>query len=433
MDANPAPSLKLGLVLGVLCVLTAAVGMAWQAWDMFTPSRRPMLQGWDDSYYYFWLPSVVIDHDVDFTNQLRESDTLDAGVRDAALAGPRTRTGLIPNKYPPGWALGSLPFFLVAHVAAPASSTGFEPRYLVAVWLGQLAYAAAGLWCAIAIVARYVPRRIAVISVFGVWLASPLVYYQGARISMSHSQVFALAVLVFYLALELRDGKRGRWTWCALGFSAALLVVTRNLAIVYLIAPAYVMVRHLRNVRDAAALLAGAVVPAVVQIAAWRALYGEWIVYSYGGERFDFGHLHLAEVLFSPKHGWFYWHPALLVGIGAFIVWGGRRAEGACWIVSLGITVLLSAAWPMWWLGSSFGHRGFEVATFFAMIGFAVLLHAVAQRTTWRRVLWGLGAGAIAWNLALLALFLTQRIPREEPVRYREAAHALYGWISGAR
>lgn len=431
MDTHAPPPSRLTPLLVALCVAVTAIGVAWPAWDMFGPERRPMLQGWDDSFYYFWLPSVVIDRDLDFANQLQQATTLHAGARDDALSAPRPDTGFVVNKYPPGWALGSLPFFLVAHAFAPANSTGFESIYLLAVWLGQLLYAAAGLWLACRIVARFFPATAGPATLV-VWLASPLIYYQTARLSMSHSQVFVLAVLAFWSALRIRESDASARLWALLGFASAMLFVTRNVALIYLAMPALVVAPHLRSVRAAGALLAGAVVPAALQLIAWRVLFGSWIAYTYGGERFDFSQLHLLEVLFSPRHGWFYWHPLLLPATAAFAAWAWRRAEGIGWLLSLAIIVLLNAAWPTWWLGSSFGYRGFEVPTFFAMIGFAALLAAATSRPRIRFALTAVALLAVVWNLVLFALFLTQRIPRQEPVTYLDAARALLHWFAAS-
>lgn len=436
MDAKPraaplTPALRPLLV--ALCVVVAASGIAWQAWDMIGPARQPMLQGWDDSFYYFWLPSVVIDGDVDFSNQLEQCRSIDATMREQAPSLPRTPTGLLDNKYPPGWALASLPFFLAAHAVAPPNATGFEPVYEIAVWVGQLLYAIVGLAFATRIVARYFSASFALPSVLLVWLASPLIYYQSARLSMSHSQVFALAVVVFWLALRIHDGTSRSAHWLLLGFCSALLVATRNVAALYLVAPAWLVIRQLRGAKPFALLALGAALPAAAQLLAWKLLYGSWFVYSYGGERFDFSNLHLLQILFSPFHGWFYWHPLLLPAIAAFAVWASRRAEGGGWLVSLALITVLNAAWPTWWLGSSFGHRGFEVAVFFAMLGFASLLQWTGTRPRWRRALLAFTALAVAWNLALFALFLTQRIPRQESVTYRDAARALAAWFSDAR
>ena len=417
-------------LLLVACLAVAAACVTFKAWNMFGPSRRPMLQGWDDSFYYFWLPSVIMHHDLDFSRELLISETMDGKARETALAQQRTPTGLLPNKYPPGWAIGSLPFFLAAMAISPPQSTGFEPTFLLAVWLGQMAYAALGLWVAGRIVRRLVPGSSATAAVLVIWLASPLVYYQTAAVSQSHSQVFVLAVVMFWLALHLNDGDRRYRVWVALGFYGTLMVVTRNVAAIYLCFPAAVVPWRSMSGRELACLLMGALPPAALQMVAWKVLYGDWIVYSYSNEHFDFFHPHLVDVLFSANHGWFYWHPLILVGLLPFAAWALVNRIGRPWIIALVAAVAINASWWCWWLGSSFGHRGFEVGTFFAMAGFALILRATPGRPVVRRVLAGTATVCVVWNLGLLALFLSHRIAREGPVTYGDAVRAYGGWAS---
>jgi hypothetical protein len=269
--------------------------------------------------------------------------------------------------------------------------------------------------------------------VLAVWLASPLVYYQTVRISLSHSQVFALAMAVFWLAIRVADGDGRRRTWVALGFCSALLVITRNISVVYLVFPAALLIRHLRSWWAAAWLSLGAAGPVAVQMAAWKILFGSWLAYSYGTEWFDFAHPHVLDVLFSPRHGWFYWHPLLLVGIVGFLGWTPRRSVGWPWVASLGAIIFLNAAWPCWWFASSFGNRGFEVGTFLGMLGLAALFSALQTRQFWRRTLACLVSLAVLWNVLLLSLFLSRRIPREEAVTYADAGRALANWFVGSR
>lgn len=418
------------ILLGLYVVVTA-VCVSWQGWAMFERSHRPMLVGPDDSFDYVWLPAVFIGHNLDFGARLTHSGTVDSSALDRYLKQPRTPTGLLPNKYPPGWALGSAPFFLVAHVFAPKSATGFEPLYLIAVWTGQLLYAAGGLWLAARIVRELIPETPGSVAVLGTWLASPLAYYQTARVSMSHSQVFALTMAVFWLALRISKGNAGRRWWFALGFCCAMLVVTRNVTVVYLAFPAVLVCRNLRSWDAAVSIALGCIGPLCVQLVAWKMIYGSWIVYSYGSERFDFSQLNLPSVLFSPLHGWFYWHPILLVGIVSFLIWSARRTLSWPWVLSLVAIVLLNAAWPCWWFGSSFGNRGFESATFFAMVGLAALLGAARESAFLRRTMSAVLVLAIAGNLVLLALFLTKRIPREEAVTYGDMGRAAALWLDG--
>jgi hypothetical protein len=143
--------------------------------------------------------------------------------------------------------------------------------------------------------------------------------------------------------------------------------------------------------------------------------------------------MHVSGVLFSPRHGWFYWHPPLLIGILAFLAWSLRRPIALPWVFSLAATVAVNAAWPTWWFGSSFGNRAFEVSTFFAMVGFAFLMGWTRGRPAWRRALVCAAAAAVACNLLLLALALSRRIPSDGAVTYADAGRALAGWVSGTR
>jgi hypothetical protein len=234
---------------------------------------------------------------------------------------------------------------------------------------------------------------------------------------------------VFWLSLKIYDGDQRTRTWAALGFCSALLVVTRNIALLYLALPFWVVIGRLRSTRNTIGLLLGAAGPAAAQLIAWKILFGTWIAYSYGSERFNFSDWHTLEILFSPRHGWFYWHPLILVGVLAFCTWSIRNPLGRIWLVSLAGIIVLNSTWPTWWLGSSFGNRGFEACTLFVMIGIAALLHWTTARSFWRTVLATTCAVAIAWNLLLLSLFLTHRISRQERVTYAECISATAEWL----
>jgi hypothetical protein len=276
---------------------------------------------------------------------------------------------------------------------------------------------------------RYFPVSISRTAVLVGWLASPQIYYQTVRLAMSHGQVFTLGLVTFWLSLKIHDCKARTWHWGLFGFCAALLVVTRNVAAVYLLLPGYIVALNLRSFRAGAALILGAAVPLLVQLGAWKIMFGSWLVYSYGKERFDFTHLHLVEVLFSPRHGWFYWHPLLLPAIAAFVSWARQEIAGRIWVGSLALNTMLYAAWPTWWLGLSFGHRGFELATFFAMVGLAWLMKTTQNRPNARYLLQTVFVTAIVWNLLLFAMFIPHRIAGEDAVTYGDMLKALGHWV----
>lgn len=119
----------------------------------------------------------------------------------------------------------------------------------------------------------------------------------------------------------------------------------------------------------------------------------------------------------------------LLPAIGAFVFWTRRQITGRIWLGSLFLNTVLYAAWPTWWLGLSFGHRGFELATFFAMIGLAWLIEASQGRPGARRVLQATLVAAIIWNLLLFGMFIPHKIPGEEAVTYLDMLKAFGNWI----
>jgi hypothetical protein len=476
------------LGLALLGAVVAVSGMVYHGMGLFTERHLPLIRGLDDTYYFLWLPKLVVDHDLDFESALAQCPMITESDYQLEFTTPPTPTGMHYNKFPVGWALGSLPFYLVARAAALVfglGDKGWEPVYQIAVWLGQFGYALAGLVCAWRIFCRWFRPAIAAAAVLAGWLASPLVYYQSAALSVTHSQVFALFAISSWLALKISDGDTNRWWFAALGLTAGLLVVTRYTAFAYLVLPAIVLSRYAAGgtslggrVWHLTVFVLGATPPILVQCAAWKILYGSWIWNSYGAETFDWAHPHVWKVLFSPLHGFFYWHPLMLIGIagGAFWMWrrdpskraflpnavGQTRAPAVAeamvgrlgapgitkgpvvrlhresnapdflvwaWGASFVFMLMLNACWPSWWFGVSFGNRAFEGTVLLAMGGLAYLF-TTTKRPSWLRVLVYAAVGSgIAWNLMLFVLFLTRRIPGEAPVTWFDAWHAMAGML----
>jgi hypothetical protein len=438
----PAGTMRIWWVAGalwLLCGFCALTGTFYHGSGMFSARKLPLIRGLDDTYYFLWLPKLVVDHNLDFGSALAGCPSITESDYLLEIATPRTATGRQDNKFPIGWALANLPFYLAARGLAlvfQLGDRGWEPIYQVAVWIGQLAYAAlafVGVW---RILSRWFPASVAAAAVAVGWLVSPLIYYQSAALSLSHSQVFAFAVLATWISLGILEGSTGPWRFAGLGLVAGLLVVTRLTAAAYLICPALALVEFLRS-RDAgrtklarlALFAAAAAIPLLAQGAAWKVLYGSWLGASYAGESFHWSQPHLIDVLFSPLHGAFYWHPVLLPGLVAGGIWALRRTALTGWIASCVLMWVLNSAWHSWWFGVSFGNRAFEGTVFLAMAGIAVLL-ARANRS--RLLGWlvpTLLGAAVVWNLLLFALFLTKRIPGEAPVTWGDALHAGLQWI----
>lgn len=409
-------------LLGVLSLYAAWMGSSVVRRGLFIPENTSSLYGWDTSFYYFWLRSAALDFDIDFENDLELCNTLpEKDVRWAIERMTRTDTGMVANKYPIGWAVFEIPFFLLGHGTSLAldqagvdvRTDGFGKVYEAFLYVGALFYAAIGLWLTYLLLRRYFEPEASWAALLSVWLAGFLIYYQLSQYAMSHNFVYLCVVSSFYWALAIREMPPLKRNWAMLGLSVGLLLITRPQAGLYLLFPFFVVVleilRRKGTIRGAAVCTFIILLFVSLQLAAWKALYGSWIIYSYQGEGFRWGDAEWVNTLFSPHHGLMYWQPVFAVGTLGLIVFVVRQRDWQLWWipVSFAAVVYLNAAWETWWYGVAFGGRAYEGVTLFATLGVAGLLQfaermgAVAH-TLARLLLLAL----VVWNIGVLEVFI---------------------------
>lgn len=442
----------------------AAVAILFSASQIAEIPWRSALRGYDNTFNYLWLRSAMVDGDWDFRNDLAACDTLPEDYRTSALGLPPTPAGRIPNKYGIGWAVLSVPFYLVADGIVVAGRAlglwtlerdGWNPVYQICIHLGHVALALLALRLAVQVVAAWTGRRLeATAGVLLVWAASPLIYYQTANVSMSHGAAF-LAVTLFAWALvragEAAVASRGGAGWWLLAGAAWSFAVTTRfqLGIFGLLAvPSLIGLSRRRpanspGVDDAmtstgtpakeigpqtggsgavlraiALFVAGAGPLVFLQLLAWRSVYGAWLVFSYGaeGEVFHWTRPALFSVLGSPWHGLFYWHPFLAVASVALLIWARFESDRWWLLVLVALTIYLNASWWCWWFASAFGSRSFDAALLPLMAAIAWVLPRL--QSTPRTTLLALGAVGGAWNFYLLLLYRTGTISRADPVSW---------------
>lgn len=400
---------------------------------------RSALRGHDNTFNYLWLRSAMVDGDWDFRNDLEECDTIAESERSAILNQTVAKTGLIANKYGVGWGIASLPGYLAADAVVVVGNSfgvwdlhrdGFNPVYQVFLQAWQFLLAVAGLVFARAVVAHLIGPRYAWSGVLTVWMASPLVYYQTSNLSMSHNTVFLCVAALVLGALETQRRPSAFWPWWLMGAGYGLAVVTRFQAAVFAVVLLHVLWKCARNRGTSVLpaigwLVAGGLPFAVLQMWAWKVVYGQWVVFSYGaaGEAFSWGRPALVQSLFSSFHGMFYWHPLLFVSFAGMFWWAWRQRGMAIPLTMAGVlTAYINAAWWCWWFAASFGIRAFDGALIGLMVGQAYLFHRASG--SWRKGLWAACIALATWNLYVLILFRAVAIPRNAPVSWLEMIRA---------
>jgi hypothetical protein len=420
-------------------VLAVAAGAsAYVGWDFFAGRGGLAFEGADDTGYYLWGRSLVVDRDVDFRNDLASAPSLTDEAR-AEWYRQETPSGNIANKYPPGWAIASLPALFVGHWIAPsvgAPQDGWSAPYALATWLFHAGFAVVGLWAAWRLASRFAPSGVAACGVLLVWLASPLVYYHVARYAMSHGLIFNLTAVLWLITARIREKRERPWEWWLLGLCAGLLAITRATAVLAVAWTVWEVVRRVVQENGnagrgelfygiARAGIAGASLVTVGWLLVVLA-HGDWFPEPYPGEQFSLRTAAWLEVLFSARHGVFYWHPGLLLAlIGLGLAWSRLSLGVLATFMVAGVALyIVNASWWCWWFGSSFGNRAFDLWWLIGMCGASAAL--ARKINPWTRVSVGAAScAAILLNIGWLVAWLAQTISRTEAVTYEELFQSL--------
>ncbi len=338
--------------------------------------------------YYAYLPATFIERDLTFETMKR------LYFEGAFPFQPYPSTGIYLNKYPIGVAVMLLPFFLAAHAISAlvgAPLTGWAPIYQVAAGLGGLSYMVLGVALLGELLARHFSERVVVATLVCIVFGTNLYHYGTFDPTMSHAYSFFL-ITALLLATPWWYERPTIARSALLGLVAGLIVLTRNLNVLFLVTiPLYGLrsradvTARLRffqsNVLPLATMGSVAALLLLPQLAYWRFATGSWLVYSYQGESFNFAQPRLLEVLFSVQKGLFFWSPLLLLAVAGF--WGLRRfapAYLASVLVALPLHAYLVASWHSWQFGWSYGHRAFTDAMAFFALGLAAFLAALRGR-----------------------------------------------------
>ncbi len=370
----------------------------------------------DGRAYYVYLPSAVIDGDLDFTNQAREH------YRVGFNPLRENSAGHIFNKHPVGLALSLLPAFLVAHVvsaglfeltgspfvAEDGYSVAYQTLCLAAIMgFGLLTAAIADRWLAV----RYaLPGWVSAAAVLLFWIGSHYAYYYFREPFMVHVTSAFWVAAAASLATRVRDDlARG----APRPVDAFLLVTALSMAFVCRFTNAFLAVFVLDLLWDAwrrGALggLGRCLLPAIaglaplaLQVGVWRTTSGHMLLDPYDREGFDhWASPYLLSTLFSTRHGLLSWSPILVLAVPGLWVRLRRGGLGDPLLRGFASFFILlwyaNSSWYAWWFGDAFGGRAFlELAGLF-VLGLGFFLAEMARR----------GAAALRATLAFAALSL---------------------------
>jgi hypothetical protein len=400
----------------VLMGITAALAAAYVFGTLWTTGVRGSFIKGDARSYFAFLPSVVLDHDIDLRNQFAvlqpEGNTeYQFGVGRGGRA--ETPFPISPALlWLPGYVAGLAIDGMIGARASPSRPLGYGVGAMLgtAVWSILLAGAAAEItrW----LVRDCVGRKDALLAAALAWLATPALYYSGITPLYSHVPAWFAVSLMLWLTWQAGHDPQRLALWLWSGFAAGWVVAVRLQDAALLAVPVVVLAAtHIhsprRALRVSAAWIGAALIGYLPQAVTWYLIEGTWVPFG-GADALKAPQVsELAGILFSTGYrGWISWTPIVLPALAGLVLLARRgRAPAVRWFALSGLIgiagmLTLDVTHPFG-AGAAFGARRYVSATPLLAIGLGALLGpAVGSRT--RTIASVLFPTLMLWNVWIL-------------------------------
>lgn len=366
------------------------------------------LTTWDAMGYYMYLPSILIYNDYKQLNWVPAVEEQYHVLGNGQLY----QAGKAPNgnyfyKYLGGVALLQLPFFTIAHFAAPSLGyppDGFSPPYQWAVGIAALFYAMLGIVVLRRVLKKYFDDSIVAATLLLTCLATNFVQYAAVDGGQSHIYIFPLYAIVLYTTMRWHSRPQALWALLT-GYIIGLATICRPTEAVMLFIPLFwgihnresaaakwgLVGQHRRHILYA---VAGGIAGILPQLLYWKSATGTWI-YDVGSA-WDFLTPHF-RVLAGWEKGWFIYTPVTIFFIaGLFFTRRYDFHRAVLWFCILNIYIVIS--WRDWQYGGSYSTRALvQSYPVFALSLAAFIQHISNKKYSW--LMYPVGIYLLAVNL----------------------------------
>lgn len=350
------------------------------------PKRNHQPIYWDAISYYAYLPATFIHGDLSmsFTK---------SGDYEAYFWPEATPSGGLISKTTMGIAYLYAPFFFAAHAYAQFTdyaADGFSQPYQLAIQLSGLFYGLLGLLLMGVVLRRYFGAAVVACTLVCFALGTNLFNYMTHEAAMSHAFNF-FAIALFVWLTEYWHQKPSAWRSFGLGLCLGLITLIRPTNLLVVLVPLLygyggphfkARWQAIRQHPQWLVYLAfGAFLVGFPQLLYWKAYAGQWLYFSYTGERFFWSKPMWIDFLFSYRKGWLLYSPLIILALtGLFMQHQVNRHYRLPSLILLPILIYMLSCWWAWWFGGGFGSRPMVDWYPLLMMPFAVLLQWAFRR-----------------------------------------------------
>ncbi len=282
---------------------------------------------WGDSlYYYAYTRSIVVDQDIDFTNEAFHPQLGFPNPPEISK-----ETGRVTNKFSPGTALFWIPGMLLGQMVSFVGNSfigreyflmngvGVLPQFIVAV--SAVFFSILGLWYLYQILKEVFGQKTATLSTLLLFFTTHIFYYTAMDPVNSHSISFLLSAFLLYQLVQVL---KKEITWqrvIPMGVTAGFLMLVRNqdVVVVFPVLLALILAKKesiLHKLNWVTLYCGSAFLIFSVQIYTTISLFGVLgSPYLLRGETLSWLQPNFWRVLFTLENGLFFFAPILLFSV----------------------------------------------------------------------------------------------------------------------
>jgi hypothetical protein len=276
------------------------------------------------------------------------------------------------NKYHCGTAVLISPFYFAASLTTkPGEPANYEidKLFQMAVYLAALFYLFLSLVFLGKLLRLYHISQINIfITQFLLAFATAVIHYAAYEASFSHIySLFAISAFLYTAKAYFVHNRINHFLWSCLLLGLITILRPVNLAVILFLpflAGSFESLAKgaLQVLKSPLVMLAGVLIACAVisiQFVLWYLQVGEFIIYSYQNEGFNFLNPEITNILFSYRKGLFVYTPVLLLAIFGLVrlIRQGRYFLAATWALFFIVLTYILSSWHNWYYGASYGMR----------------------------------------------------------------------------
>jgi hypothetical protein len=293
------------------------------------------------------------------------------------------------NKYTVGTALLQSPFFMInlwMEGVHNVPEDGYQESYHLSVFAASIFY----LFCTVFLlrlilisygIENWIIKFLQILLLF----STGVLHYSNFDASYSHIYSLFVVSLFIWTSRLFFTKQKMRYFVIAFGLIGLVFILRQvNILIIFflpfLAGTWKVFIQGvLLVVMEYKKLILGFLVLSFflfIQLYTWYIQTGDWIIYSYQGEGFNWSNPEVLNVLFSYQKGLFVYTPILFVSLLGLIrlLYQKRFYLAVSWFLFFALLTYVLSSWWCWFYGASFGMRPFIDFYMVFFILFALLL-----------------------------------------------------------